>query len=231
MKRILLSLIIISSTLFILSKASHELYCKKKPILLTIGQKLTLKNFSAANPLNQKTRKTKLFFLVDAKQKPINNPEQFAQAVASIPIMLPNQLESHSATIQDPNSWVTAFLQKIDGNGRLTFQHSQDLLAQFTSSLNKIMFFVVIQEPLVSRHTRTRNSIKLLFTADPFPPHHGFGGPTTKRKDDLVKYCFDHGAEGDFESFYNPDGTLIEDIKKHFNDVFEIETLIPKKKD
>lgn len=229
MKRIFISFCVLSSTLFALSKVSHELYPKKTPINLTIGQKLTLKKFSAANPYNQKTRKTKLFFLVDTQKNPINNPEQFAQAVASVPIMLPKPLEPLTVTVADPSTWVAAFLQRIDGNGRLNFAHSQDLLTQFTNSLNKIMFFVAIQQPLNSRHAH--GPIKLLFTADPFPAHHGFGGPTAKRKDDLVKYCFDHGAEGDFESFYNPDGTLIEDIKQHFNDVFEVETLIPTKKD
>ena len=217
MKKLFLSLCIISSTLFALSKVTNELYGKKKPISLTIGQQISLKNFSSANSENTKLKKKKLIFLVDNQNNPINNPAQFNQAIKSIPIMIPKPLEELSVTITNPMPWVNLFLQKIDGNGRLNFENSQDLLAQFTSSLNKIMFFVTIEENLTSRSAH--GPIKLLFTADPFPPHHGFGGPQTKPRDELVKYCFDHGVEGDFESFFQPDGTLIEDIKQ-FKDVF-----------
>jgi len=218
MKRILLYFIIIGSTVYALTKTKipSDFIIEKNRIALVAGQALSLEQFIAANPSTKKYKK--LYFLVDGKDKPINQIDQFENAVKSIPIIIPKKFLKIDIIVQNPTPWITEFLQKIDGVNRLSFEQSPDLKMHFEASLNSIMYFTILNpelvEQLTSRHAK--GAISLLFVADPFPASAAFGSHTHNPVDYLVKYCFDHGKKGDFESLYNPDGTIIDDIAEIF---------------
>ena len=217
MKKIFIGLLFLCSALFALSKVSHELFEKKTPINLTTEQIMPLENFIQANPHNQKLTRTKrLYFLVDTQKHPINNPLHFNLAVGSVPITIPKKTYNKMIKVENPEPWVSVFLKYIDGNKRISFKQTPDLLTQFTTSLNKIMYFVKLNHPLTSRHAH--GPIHILFVVDPFPPYSAVGTPRLKPLDKLVAYCFEYGQAGDFDSLYNPDGTIMETISNIFDE-------------